>query len=533
MNSPRLSSILLIVIAIFSLTSQDAQASDLPESIVFSEIAWAGSSISSADEWIELYNISAKPIDLTGWQIINGITKEPLVVLEYGTIPAQGYFLIANNGPNHQFSGGQSALNIEPDLVDSSLSLSNSGFYLELVDSTGKIQDISGALNQDGKAFPPLMGNSKTPASMTRILDPLGVGTQPESWISANTSLNFDPGLPDLGDPQNSGLDQLPQNSANDQESENTQESSSNQIAQVQLSTVLSNYEAWQGKVINTSVLVAVPLNLYSNEYLIIRDSSNSVWHAELKIPSGIKPDWPVGTHLKLIARVSTAFTPRLLLSSLSDVQKIGKVELAPITLTSAQVRLLQFTKIRGRLIQEPHNWFIDTGDQIIKLSRRRGVTWQEFEDGAQVQIAGVITDISPIVLKVLDQASIKIIAKTQSISSDEEDLMTVNTEQAESTLPPNKTSEHRVPKQLKDGAVKAASVQADDFKATTFAQDATDDIDPTVLGQKTSRNHSNQRAIAGWVSGIGLIYIAAYLGRHWLKQRISYFNNIIKLWKI
>ncbi|MEK7120009.1 MAG: lamin tail domain-containing protein, partial [Patescibacteria group bacterium] len=37
--------------------------------IVFSEFAWAGTKASPSDEWIELYNITDYPVDLTGWKL--------------------------------------------------------------------------------------------------------------------------------------------------------------------------------------------------------------------------------------------------------------------------------------------------------------------------------------------------------------------------------------------------------------------------------------------------------------------------------
>ena len=40
-----------------------------PLDVVISEIAWSGTATSSYDEWLELYNNTANPIDLSGWTL--------------------------------------------------------------------------------------------------------------------------------------------------------------------------------------------------------------------------------------------------------------------------------------------------------------------------------------------------------------------------------------------------------------------------------------------------------------------------------
>jgi len=40
--------------------------------VVVNEVAWAGTSASSSDEWMELYNCGAADIDLTGWTLSDG-----------------------------------------------------------------------------------------------------------------------------------------------------------------------------------------------------------------------------------------------------------------------------------------------------------------------------------------------------------------------------------------------------------------------------------------------------------------------------
>ncbi len=60
--------------------------------VVISEIAWMGTTTSSDDEWIELYNNTSNPINLAGWTLA-AADGTPSIALA-GTIPAGGYFLL-------------------------------------------------------------------------------------------------------------------------------------------------------------------------------------------------------------------------------------------------------------------------------------------------------------------------------------------------------------------------------------------------------------------------------------------------------
>ena len=61
-------------------------------SVIFSEIAWMGTSASANDEWMELKNTTGETIDLTGWQIKN--KDEKLIINLSGAIEPEGYFLL-------------------------------------------------------------------------------------------------------------------------------------------------------------------------------------------------------------------------------------------------------------------------------------------------------------------------------------------------------------------------------------------------------------------------------------------------------
>ena len=71
-------------------TEQGVPSRDM---IIFNEIAWMGTKMSSNDEWIELKNISSNPVDLTGWQIVDK-DQQIKIAFEAKIIPATGFMLL-------------------------------------------------------------------------------------------------------------------------------------------------------------------------------------------------------------------------------------------------------------------------------------------------------------------------------------------------------------------------------------------------------------------------------------------------------
>jgi len=59
--------------------------------VLFSEVAWMGTTVDSNDEWIEIYNFSSTPTDLTGWTLSDG--KSLNIVLS-GVMPPHGVFVL-------------------------------------------------------------------------------------------------------------------------------------------------------------------------------------------------------------------------------------------------------------------------------------------------------------------------------------------------------------------------------------------------------------------------------------------------------
>jgi hypothetical protein len=80
---------LLVLFTVFFFSAPTAYAG-----VLINEVAWMGVAISGGDtnEWIELYNSDATPIDLSGWSILAD-DGSPAITLS-GTISANGFFLI-------------------------------------------------------------------------------------------------------------------------------------------------------------------------------------------------------------------------------------------------------------------------------------------------------------------------------------------------------------------------------------------------------------------------------------------------------
>ncbi|MCL4267937.1 MAG: lamin tail domain-containing protein [Anaerolineales bacterium] len=124
-------------------------------SVIINEIAWAGTASGLADdEWIELYNPSGIPIDLTDWEL-RASDGTPTIILD-GIIPAGGYFLLERDDDT-----------VVSDIAANQIytgALSNSGEILSLVDTSNKVIDTA---NGNGGGWP--RGSSSTYGTMERI----------------------------------------------------------------------------------------------------------------------------------------------------------------------------------------------------------------------------------------------------------------------------------------------------------------------------------------------------------------------------
>jgi len=139
----------LIVSLVITILIPTPSLSSEQELVAFSEIAWMGTSASSSDEWIELFNPTSSDINLTGWIIRN---EESTLKIELtGTISAKSFFILERTDDT-------TLPNIVADQIYSGL-LRNSGEKLGIFDNDGNLID---KINEWAA------GDSKDRASMSR-----------------------------------------------------------------------------------------------------------------------------------------------------------------------------------------------------------------------------------------------------------------------------------------------------------------------------------------------------------------------------
>ncbi|MFH1236056.1 MAG: lamin tail domain-containing protein [Parcubacteria group bacterium] len=194
----RVIAVLFAAALILLPTMTSAQEMTTP-SVIISEIAWAGSSLSNSDEWLELTNLTDIPVDVSDWLIVGAATSGGNLVLpSESVIQPYSTYLISNYAATHQ----SSALAAEPNHTTTAVSLSNSGLRLILQDSDGAQIDAAG---DGGDAFAGCAGGNGTCldgrfAAMVRRYPVLDGGTA-EAWQTASVSSGFKVGTLNNGTP--------------------------------------------------------------------------------------------------------------------------------------------------------------------------------------------------------------------------------------------------------------------------------------------------------------------------------------------
>ncbi len=177
--------------------------SENQSAVIINELMWMGSSASSSDEWIELKNLTDSPVDLSGWymtKLSGGSETTMLILPDNQSIASNDYYLISN----YSADSANSVLDIQPDLVDTSVSLVNSGLQIKLYTSEHVLIDAA-----DDGVGRPLAGeyeSGQTWKSMERNWA-YGDGMLETSWHTAEISYNFDDGTSELGTPRWSNTD--------------------------------------------------------------------------------------------------------------------------------------------------------------------------------------------------------------------------------------------------------------------------------------------------------------------------------------
>lgn len=127
--------------------------------VFLSEINWAGSEKSTADEWLTLRNIGGSAADISGWQLTGVGTSGSLLTIPVNTLlDADQNYLIAN----YTLDDPKIILTTKPNLVTTAVSIPNSTLKITVLDANGNIVD---SLTDPGS---PDFGSSTTFTPMLR-----------------------------------------------------------------------------------------------------------------------------------------------------------------------------------------------------------------------------------------------------------------------------------------------------------------------------------------------------------------------------
>ncbi len=113
-----------------SLSLTPPPAPSVPQ-VAINEVAWFGTDSSATDEWIELYNNTAEPIDLTGW-VLRSQSGPPEINLS-GTIQMNSFYLLERTDDS-------TVSDIPADVIFTG-ALNNQCEVLELLNSSGELVD--------------------------------------------------------------------------------------------------------------------------------------------------------------------------------------------------------------------------------------------------------------------------------------------------------------------------------------------------------------------------------------------------------
>lgn len=150
-----------------------------PGDVVITEVAWMGTTGSTADEWIELYNTTGSSISLTNWTLI-AADGTPSVTLS-GSIAAYGYYLLERTDDT-------SVPGVTADKIYTG-AMVDTGEQLVLRDAGSTVIDTA---NQNGSWF---AGTTTGRATMSRT-DPNGSGTSSANWHTATAAYSIGLGTP-------------------------------------------------------------------------------------------------------------------------------------------------------------------------------------------------------------------------------------------------------------------------------------------------------------------------------------------------
>jgi len=165
-------------------------------SVIINEIMWMGSTRSPADQWVELKNMTADPIAISGWALAvpNPMdTLRAIIFPDSSVIPPYGYYLIS------YFPADSSQIAVRPNLVSKKLQMDRHHLLLKLF-TKNPINYGAVLVDEAGNGEMPFAGDSLRFRSMIRVMPP-GDGCLPSQWMTSTTSHGWDPGATEYGTP--------------------------------------------------------------------------------------------------------------------------------------------------------------------------------------------------------------------------------------------------------------------------------------------------------------------------------------------
>ncbi len=158
---------IFFVFGLFLFPPQNSDAANSLD-IVISEIAWMGTVNSYNDEWIELYNNTNLPIELSGW-MLKAADDTPKISLN-GVIPPNSFYLLERTNDD-------TVPNITADQIYTG-ALGNNGESLSLHNNSGSVID---SVNSNGGWF---AGDNELKKTVERK-NLLMSGDDPNNWATS------------------------------------------------------------------------------------------------------------------------------------------------------------------------------------------------------------------------------------------------------------------------------------------------------------------------------------------------------------
>lgn len=151
------------------------QNTAVTEVVIIHEVAWMGTTFSTSDEWIELYNPGTDDVNLNGW-VLQALDGTPSITLT-GTIPAGGYYLLERLNDD-------TVKGITADQIYTG-ALGDSSETLQLINVSSDVVDTA---NTDGSGWP--AGTTSPRCSMERV----GLVDSDANWQTSTGSNGTDDG---------------------------------------------------------------------------------------------------------------------------------------------------------------------------------------------------------------------------------------------------------------------------------------------------------------------------------------------------